>query len=150
MSYPIMSEQMPDGPAALSDRLSGLVLVATAILVFLAETAGGTVYSLAAGAAIVLYLALVTPGVCWSRQIFVATDAALFAVAMLTRPDWPAMTGRALASASFIAPILFYLDRTPEGPDLLRKAPNVKRGLEVISERTSFAKTLRLRKFGGS
>ena len=42
----------------------------------------------------------------------------------------------------FLAPILFYLDRTPEGPDLFRKAPNVKRGLEVISQRESFVKTL--------
>lgn len=58
---------------ALIDRLSGLVLVATAVLVFLAETVGGSTYSLAAGAAVVLYLALVTPGVHWSRQVFVAT-----------------------------------------------------------------------------
>lgn len=42
----------------------------------------------------------------------------------------------------FLAPILFYLDRTPEGPDLLREAPNVERGLKVISERPSFVETL--------
>lgn len=42
----------------------------------------------------------------------------------------------------FLAPTLFYLARTPEGPDLLRKAPNVERGLKVISQRASFVKTL--------
>lgn len=42
----------------------------------------------------------------------------------------------------FLAPILYYLKRTPEGPDLLRKVPNVERGLQVISERASFARTL--------
>lgn len=94
---------MPDGPTALIDRLSGSLLVATLILVFLDEVLGGPVYSLAAGAAVVLYLALVSPGLHWSRQLFVATGAALFATAALTRPDWPAMTGRALASASFVA-----------------------------------------------
>lgn len=91
-----------NGPAALIDRLSGLALITTAILVFLAETLGDNSYSLAAGAAVVLYLALVTPRARWSRQIFIATGAALFAVALLTRPDWQAMTGRALASASFV------------------------------------------------
>jgi len=94
---------MPDGLAALIDRLSGFLLVATAILVFLAEAVGGPVYSLAAGGAVILYLALVAPTVRWSRQLFVATGAALFATAALTRPDWPAMTGRALASASLVA-----------------------------------------------
>lgn len=48
----------------------------------------------------------------------------------------------------FLAPILFYLDRTPEGPDLLHKAPKVQRGLEVISERASFVKALRPEKVG--
>ncbi|MEN8195231.1 MAG: glutathione S-transferase family protein [Pseudomonadota bacterium] len=43
----------------------------------------------------------------------------------------------------FLAPILFYLGRTPEGPDLLRKAPSVERGLKVISERASFVETFR-------
>lgn len=42
----------------------------------------------------------------------------------------------------FLAPILFYLERTPEGPGLLARAPNVRRGLEVISKRASFAKIL--------
>jgi glutathione S-transferase len=42
----------------------------------------------------------------------------------------------------FLAPILYYLDRTPEGPNLLRKAPNVERGLKTISERASFMETL--------
>lgn len=42
----------------------------------------------------------------------------------------------------FLAPILFYLERTPEGPGLLARVPNVRRGLEVISKRASFAKIL--------
>lgn len=49
-----------------------------------------------------------------------------------------------------LAPILFYLDRTPEGPELLAKAPNVERGLKVISGRPSFLKTLGSKKVGGS
>jgi len=87
----------------LIDRLSGLLLIATAILVFLAEAIGGRAYALAAGATVVLYLALVTPGVPWSRKVFVATGVALFAAAALSRPDWPALAARALASASFVA-----------------------------------------------
>jgi len=87
----------------LIDRLSGLLLFATAILVFLAEATGGHAFSLAAGAAVVLYVALVTPVVRWSRQVFVATGVALVAAAALTRPDWPALAARGLASASFVA-----------------------------------------------
>ncbi|UCH72660.1 MAG: hypothetical protein JSU82_09720 [Rhodospirillales bacterium] len=85
------------------DRLSGVLLIATTILVFLAEASGVRLYLLAAGAAVILYLALVAPGVHWSRQIFVATGLGLFAAAALTLPDWPALAGRALASGAFIA-----------------------------------------------
>lgn len=42
----------------------------------------------------------------------------------------------------FLAPILFYLKRTPEGPGLLAKAPNVRRGLEAITKRASFASVM--------
>ncbi len=94
---------MPNDATALIDLLSGLVLVVTAILVFLGEAVGGGPYTPAAGAAVALYVAVVAPGVHWSRQAFVATGAALFAAAALTRPDWPELTGRALASASFVA-----------------------------------------------
>lgn len=85
------------------DRLSGFVLFATAILVFLAETVGDSVYSQAAGAAALLYLALATPRVRWSRRMFVITGATLFAIAFITRPDWLALVNRALASAAFVA-----------------------------------------------
>lgn len=126
-----MQEQIPDGPTVLIDRLSGLVLLAAAILVFLAETVGGAVYSLTAGGAIVCYLALVTPGARWSRQVFVATGAALFAIAILTRPDWPAMTARALASASFVAAFFIAVGwlRNAAGT-----SPTIERGGRFLAE----------------
>jgi hypothetical protein len=87
----------------LVDRLSGLLLFATAVLVFLAETVGDPVYSQTAGATALLYLALATPRVGWSRRMFVIAGAALFAIAFVTRPDWSALVARALASAAFVA-----------------------------------------------
>ena len=42
----------------------------------------------------------------------------------------------------FLAPILFYLERTPIGPGLLDGAPNVRRGLRVLAERSSFANVM--------
>jgi len=43
----------------------------------------------------------------------------------------------------FLAPILFYLARIPpEGPGLLEAAPNVRRGIAVMENRTSFGETV--------
>ena len=69
----------------------------------MAETFGDPVYAQAAGAAALLYVALATPRVGWSRRMFVITGAILFAIAFATRPDWLALVGRALASAAFVA-----------------------------------------------
>jgi glutathione S-transferase len=42
----------------------------------------------------------------------------------------------------FLAPILFYLEQMPEGPELLAGAPNVNRAFSAISDRPSFSATL--------
>lgn len=53
------------------------------------------------------------------------------------------LVGDALTLADlFLAPILFYFVRTPEGPELLEKAPNVRRGLEKVSARSSYVRAL--------
>jgi glutathione S-transferase len=42
----------------------------------------------------------------------------------------------------FLAPILYYLPRFPEGEALLAKRPNVRRAQSVMSERESFKVTV--------
>ena len=42
----------------------------------------------------------------------------------------------------FLAPILFYLEQMPEGPELFAGAPNVKRAFSALSERPNFQATM--------
>jgi glutathione S-transferase len=42
----------------------------------------------------------------------------------------------------FLAPILFYLEQMPEGPEFFAAAPNVKRAFSVLCDRPSFSATL--------
>ena len=42
----------------------------------------------------------------------------------------------------FLAPILFYLEQMPEGPELCAAAPHVKRAFSVLCDRPSFSATL--------
>ena len=53
------------------------------------------------------------------------------------------LTGASMAMADlFLAPLVFYLGRFPEGKALLEKYPGVRRGQEVMQARPSFAATL--------
>jgi hypothetical protein len=85
------------------DRVSGLVLFATAVLVVLAEWVGGRPYALAAGAMAAVYLAMVAVRVTWSGRVFIGVGLVLAAAAAATRPDWAAMLEAALKTASFVA-----------------------------------------------
>jgi glutathione S-transferase len=54
--------------------------------------------------------------------------------------DW--LAGGALSMADLLlAPILAYVERMPEGPDLLRAVPNVQRAQAVLRARRSFIDT---------
>jgi hypothetical protein len=61
------------------------------------------VFFLGAGLSVVVFLLLNTLKVRWSRQIFVVTGLLLFIIALATRPDWMALTERALKSGAFVA-----------------------------------------------
>jgi glutathione S-transferase len=50
--------------------------------------------------------------------------------------------GRLTIADLFLAPILTYLERIPEGPELFAAAPNVKRAFSVLCDRPSFSATL--------
>jgi glutathione S-transferase len=50
--------------------------------------------------------------------------------------------GRLTIADLFLAPILTYLERIPEGPELFAAAPNVKRAFSVLCGRPSFSATL--------
>ena len=53
------------------------------------------------------------------------------------------LAGKALSMADlFLAPILYYVERFPEGQALLAKSPNVMRAQGVIRERASFRETV--------
>jgi glutathione S-transferase len=52
------------------------------------------------------------------------------------------LVGESLTLADlFLAPTLHYLEKVPEGPDLLAAAPNVARAHAAMTARPSFAKT---------
>ena len=87
----------------MTARLSGLLLIAIACLVPLAEITGARELTWAAGACLLSFLILSTPKVTWSRKVFLATGLGLFIAALLTRPDWLALTEKAFATAVFVA-----------------------------------------------
>jgi glutathione S-transferase len=54
--------------------------------------------------------------------------------------DW--LAGGALSMADlFVAPILAYVERMPEGPALLDAVPNVRRAQAAVRARASFTRT---------
>ena len=54
--------------------------------------------------------------------------------------DW--LAGGALSMADlFVAPILAYVERMPEGPSLLAAVPNVRRAQATLRRRESFIHT---------
>lgn len=85
------------------DKASGSLLILLTVLVILGEWTGGPVFYGLAAAGVVVILALLFTRVRWSRQIFVVVGLALFAGAVLTRPDWADLTVTALGRAAFIA-----------------------------------------------
>lgn len=87
----------------LSDRLTGLALVLVTVLMALSEWTGLPHAATLAGGLSVVALALMTPRVKPSRQVFVAVGLGLAAVAVALRPDAGQMLNRALQSAAFIA-----------------------------------------------
>ena len=53
------------------------------------------------------------------------------------------LAGDAVSIADlFLAPLVFYLAQTPEGPDLLAAHPSVARGKTAMEARTSFVETI--------
>ena len=84
-------------------RLTGILLILIAVLVPLAEITGARQATWAAGACLLVFLALSAPRVTWSRKIFLATGLALFIAAVLTQSDWLALTEKAFATAVFVA-----------------------------------------------
>jgi hypothetical protein len=85
------------------NRLTGIVLVVITAFAAVVEWHGGRAFGILAGAAVIVFLALIIMRVAWSRQIFVVIALALVAAAIATRPDWPALIEAALRSSAFIA-----------------------------------------------
>ena len=78
---------------------------------------------------------VIDPAVSQARDQLAALDAAIGARGFLV--------GASLSIADlFLAPVLFYLEKMPEGPGLLAGAPNVQRVFAGLAERPSFAATL--------
>jgi hypothetical protein len=82
---------------------SGLLLIATMLLVMLNEWTGFQPFSRLAMATTVIAMALLAPLVAWSRRLFVIIAMVLAALAFVWLPDWPGAIGTALKSAAFIA-----------------------------------------------
>lgn len=52
------------------------------------------------------------------------------------------VAGQLTLADLFLAPIIAYLARTPEGPGLLARAPKVQRGMEAMAVRPGFRATM--------
>ena len=87
----------------LLNRITGAILSACVVFLLAGEVLALPALSLAAQAMVVLFLLVNTALVPWSRKAFVVVGLALFVWAVAARPDWWAMTSRALASAAFVA-----------------------------------------------
>jgi len=83
--------------------LAGPALLITTFLVILSEWGGEPVFSVAAGALVLVLIIAVTPSVGWSRRIFVFVAVVLTAAALAIRPDWGDIMRPALQTAGFIA-----------------------------------------------
>lgn len=89
--------------ASGSEVLLGWTALATAVLVTLVEWGAPAPVAWAAWGLAVAFVVLALPSARTSRRIFVAIGLALFVAALASRADWPRLTGRALASAGFVA-----------------------------------------------
>lgn len=85
------------------ESLTGVLLIATALLVMLSEWHANKVLSWTGDLLAVLTLLLLVAQVHWGRQIFVAVGLILACVAFATRPDWLQMIAAATGKAAFIA-----------------------------------------------
>jgi hypothetical protein len=85
------------------DRLAGIVLILTMLLVTFVEWHGARIVSHVSAVCVIVFLCLATPHVAWSRRVFVGVGLVLLAIAMATRTDWPEITEAALKTAAFIA-----------------------------------------------
>jgi hypothetical protein len=85
------------------DRIAGVVLILTMLLVTYVEWLGARMVSHAAAICVLFFLILATPRVDWSRRVFVLVGLGLLGIAVATRPDWPEITEAGLRSAAFIA-----------------------------------------------
>lgn len=83
--------------------LLAIVLLVNALLVIGMEWHGAPLFVHVAAISVSVFVVLATPLVAWSRRIFVIVGLALLAAALLTRPDWMAITEAGLQSAAFIA-----------------------------------------------
>lgn len=90
-------------PRSIIDRLTGILLVVTTLLVILTEWRGAAIFSHVATVLVILLLILLTAHVGWTRQIFVVIGVALLFAAVLTRADWEEIAQAAFRSAAFIA-----------------------------------------------
>lgn len=98
-----MRFSLPGDPEpSLSDRLLGVLLSLVVICVILGSWLHLPLAHWLAGAGTIGSIALLTPRVRPSRQIFVALSAALAVYAVATAPDWTAVLGKAMIQASFI------------------------------------------------
>jgi len=87
----------------LTDRLAGTTLVAVTVLMALADWAGLPRMADAAAVLCVAVLALLTPKVRPSRQVFVVIALVLAAIAAMTLENALGTIDRALQSAAFVA-----------------------------------------------
>ena len=87
----------------LTDRLAGMSLVAVTVLMALADWTRLPGAADAAAALCVVVLALLTPKVRPSRQVFVMIALVLAAIAAMTRGDALGLIDRALQTAAFVA-----------------------------------------------
>lgn len=85
------------------DRVSGVVLLATVVVVLLVEWGGGRPFGIAAGALVVVYLAMVAGRVGWTGRVFIGVGLVLVGIAALTAPDWVLIIETALDKGAFVA-----------------------------------------------
>lgn len=97
-STPADKEQTND-----TGRVEGMILLAITLFVLIFEWTGSTAIRYPAAIGVVLYIAISTPHVSWSRRIFILIAVALTAYAYVTTDNWFQITNSALNSSAFIA-----------------------------------------------
>lgn len=85
------------------DKTTGIVALATTVLVILSEWGGGAVFGHMAAALSVILIGLLALGIRWTRRIFVIVGAILVIAVWASERDWLASVDGAFQSAAFIA-----------------------------------------------